>query len=326
MSPLVFESMLHDKRILITGGTGSLGHALTDYLLTTDVAKIVILSRDENKQKWMRNEYEDSRVQFVLRDVRNLKGLRTAFNGVDIVIHAAALKHVDKCERDPDEAILTNVIGSRNVRDAAICCGVEKAILVSSDKAVNPENTYGVTKRLAERLFMQGNQYAAGGSTRLSAVRYGNVLASRGSVIEVWNRQRQSGAEITVTDPCMTRFWLTLDRAVELIMAALGDMRGGEIYIPRVGSLSIGTLAEYLHEDYPQKRIDLAPGEKMHEVLISTEEMRCTVSMEGGFMIVPEPHEWTDREWAGLRIGGDAYCSDQNSKWLTAEEIREMIE
>jgi UDP-N-acetylglucosamine 4,6-dehydratase len=253
--------------VLITGGTGAFGRRFAQIMLAEhNPLKLIILSRDELKQHEMRAAgLEDSRLRYFIGDVRDQTRLRRAFDGVDVVIHGAALKQVPACEYNPSEAVLTNVMGARHVIDAALDCKVKHVLALSTDKAVNPVNLYGATKLVAEKLFVQANSYRGSGPTRFSCVRYGNVVASRGSVIPIFLQQRSSGS-VTLTDPRMTRFWITLDQGVRFVIRCLEQMHGGEVFVPKIPSMKVAELARALAPDCKIEEIGIRPGEKLHEV------------------------------------------------------------
>jgi UDP-N-acetylglucosamine 4,6-dehydratase len=299
------------KVILITGGTGSFGKKFIEVMLSEyHPAKLIIFSRDELKQHDMRQAgYDHPSLRYFLGDIRDKDRMKRACEGVDIVVHAAALKQVPACEYNPMEAIKTNILGSSNVVDAALDTGVEKVLALSTDKAVNPVNLYGATKLAAEKLIVQSNAYAGGKVTRLSCVRYGNVVGSRGSVVPVFLKQRQNG-KVTVTDDRMTRFWLTLDQGVHFVIGSLEQMRGGEVFVPKIPSMSVMDLARAVAPENEIEIIGIRPGEKLHEVLISEDESRHTVEMDDLFVVMP-----AERIWA----------SNNNPQWLTVEQIRDMI-
>src|SRR5688572_9995915 len=263
--------MLRDKTVLVTGGTGSFGKKFTEIVLRDyHPKKLIILSRDELKQHEMRQIYPDggdSPMRYFIGDVRDRDRLYRAFHGVDIVIHAAALKQVPACEYNPFEAVQTNVIGAKNVIDAAIDQGVKKVMALITDKAVNPINLYGATKLCAEKLFVHGNSYSGEGGCRFSCARYGNVVGSRGSVIPLFMEQRPSGV-ITVTDQRMTRFWITLDQGVDFVLQCIGAMEGGEIFVPKIPSMHIMELVKAIAPDCRIEYTGIRPGEKVHEVLV----------------------------------------------------------
>jgi len=326
--------MFDDKTILITGGTGSFGKKFVSIALAKyNPKRIIIYSRDELKQHDMRMEFQDDpRLRFFIGDLRDRDRVYRAFKAdIDIVIHAAALKQVPACEYNPFEAIKTNVLGAQNVIDAAIDCGIPKVIALSTDKAVNPINLYGATKLCAEKLFVQGNSYAGKKPTRFSCVRYGNVVGSRGSVIPVFKEQRKNGV-ITITDKRMTRFWLTLEQAVEFVIRCSSMMHGGEIFVPRIPSMGIMDLAKAIAPDCEITFTGIRPGEKLHEVLISSDEARHVVAMEDMYVILPEFPWWDQRrlETSFYAVGkqlpdGFTYTSDMNDQWLTKEDLQKIL-
>lgn len=323
---------LDDKTILVTGGTGSFGRKFTEAVLRDHrPRKLIIFSRDELKQHEMRQVYPDttpgSPMRYFIGDVRDRARLARAFRGVDVVVHAAALKQVPACEYNPFEAVHTNIIGAKNVIDAAIDEGVTRAIAISSDKAVNPVNLYGATKLCAEKMFVQANAYSGAGGTRFSVCRYGNVVGSRGSVGPLFQRQRQNG-KITVTDPRMTRFWITLEQGVEFVIRCVDQMHGGEIFIPKIPSMKIVDLAEALAPDCEIEYIGIRPGEKLTEVLVSDDEARHAVELEDMYVILPLHPWWQVENWADARAlpDGFRYASDTNPRWLSVRELQRMIE
>ena len=321
------QTRFQDKVILLTGGTGSFGRAFTRRLVQDhEFRALRIFSRDELKQSEMRAEIQDPRLRFLLGDVRDRKRVYRAMQGVDVVIHAAALKQIPACEYNPFEAVKTNIMGAQNIIDAAIDCEVERVVALSTDKAVNPVNLYGATKLCAEKIFVQGNAYTGGRNTRLGCVRYGNVVGSRGSVIPLFREQRPSGV-LTITDPRMTRFWITLEEAVQLVLDAVDLLHGGEIFIPVIPSMKITDLARAMAPDCEIKEIGIRPGEKLHEVMVTEDEARHALRFEKFFVIEPE-HPWWKRErWEGGKTlpDGYRYSSDNNTQWLTVEELRRMI-
>lgn len=313
--------------ILLTGGTGSFGKAFTQYLLRHNAPKkLIIFSRDELKQHEMRQEFgEDDPMRYFIGDVRDRERLSRAMTGVDIVVHAAALKHVPACEYNPFEAVQTNVIGAENIINAAIDSGVKKVVALSTDKAVNPVNLYGATKLVAEKIFVQGNAYAGMDGTRISCVRYGNVIGSRGSIVPLFRKQMTTG-RVTVTDARMTRFWISLDEGVKLVLHAIEEMRGGEIFIPKIPSMKIVDLAEAVAPGCSIDFVGIRPGEKLHEVLISQDESRHTVDCGDAFVIEPEAASWAYEKRKGIMLAdGFRYSSDGNTEWLTVEDLRAMI-
>lgn len=315
------------KVILLTGGTGSFGQKFVDVVLKKHKPKAIrIYSRGEHKQVEMERSFNDGRLRFFIGDVRDRKRIYRAMNGVDIVVHAAALKQVPTCEYNPIEAIKTNVHGAENIIDAAIDNGVGRVIALSTDKAVQPVNLYGATKLVAEKLFIQANSYAGGKKTRFSCVRYGNVIGSQGSVIPLFTKQRESG-ELTITDSRMTRFWITLEEGVNLVFKGLGSMKGGEIFIPRIPSTKITDLAEVMAPKAKTKIIGIRAGEKLHETLITADEARHTKKLDDSFVIEPEQPFWNRNEHVDGKPlpEGFTYSSDNNDWWLDKNEIKKML-
>ncbi len=316
--------------VLITGGTGSFGRKFVQIMLHKyRPRKLIVLSRDELKQHEMRQVYPDiseSPIRYFIGDVRDRERLYRAFNGVDIVVHAAALKQVPACEYNPFEAVQTNIIGAKNVIDAAIDQGVKRAIAITTDKAVNPVNLYGATKLCAEKLFVQGNSYSGERGPRFSCARYGNVVGSRGSVAQVFLEQRKSG-RITVTDPRMTRFWITLEQAVEFVIRCIEQMHGGEIFVPKIASMSIMDLATALAPACEIDYIGIRPGEKLHEVLVSANEAQHTVEVDDMYVIQPAHPWWRSGTLEGAKQlpEGFSFTSDTNASWLSIEELQRMV-
>jgi UDP-N-acetylglucosamine 4,6-dehydratase/5-epimerase len=318
-----------DKVVMITGGTGSFGKKFTRIMLDEyQPLKVIIFSRDELKQHEMRMAgFDHPDLRYFIGDVRDVERLRRAMHGVDIVVHAAALKQVPACEYNPMEAIKTNILGSSNVIEAALDAGVEKVMALSTDKAVNPINLYGTTKLAAEKLFVQSNAYAAGTSTRFSCVRYGNVVGSRGSVIPVFVQQRKNG-KLTVTDERMTRFWLTLEQGVHFVIRCISQMWGGEVFVPKIPSTRIIDLARAIAPQAELEVVGIRPGEKLHEVLISDDEARSTVEVEDMYVVQPTGTLWFGREWEDVGTplpDGFRFASDTNPQWLDVEQIRDMV-
>ena len=318
-----------DKVVLVTGGTGSFGTKFIRVMLEEyNPAKLIVFSRDELKQHEMRAAgFNDSRLRYFIGDVRDLQRLRRAFNGVDVVVHAAALKQVPACEYNPMEAIKTNILGSSNVIEAALDAGVTRVIALSTDKAVNPINLYGATKLAAEKLFVQSNAYAGGTATRFSCVRYGNVVGSRGSVVPVFLKQRANG-KITITDDRMTRFWISLDQGVHFVIRCAEQMLGGEVFVPKIPSMKVMDLAKAVAPESEVEIIGIRPGEKLHEVLISEDEARTTVEMPDMYVVQPAEAFWFGREWEkrGKKLpDGFHYTSNENDQWLSIEEIKQII-
>ncbi|MFA6091789.1 MAG: UDP-N-acetylglucosamine 4,6-dehydratase (inverting) [Elusimicrobiota bacterium] len=321
------KSYIDGKTVLVTGGTGSFGsHFVRTLLKSHKPKKVVIFSRDELKQSQLAQEIgEDPRIRFLLGDIRDLARLQRAFHGIDIVIHAAALKQVPTLEYNPFEAVQTNIIGAENVINAAIDQNVERVVALSTDKAVNPVNLYGATKLCFEKLFVAGNSYAGGTKTRFSVVRYGNVVGSRGSVVPLFKEKRNSGT-LPITDERMTRFWITLDQGVDTVLFALTNMHGGEIFVPKIPSMRIMDLAKALAPKCKINVIGSRPGEKIHEVLLTEEESARAVDSGRYFVVKPLFHWWEDSNWrAGKSLPKDfRYSSDINDQWLKPEEILEM--
>jgi UDP-N-acetylglucosamine 4,6-dehydratase len=316
--------------VLVTGGTGSFGKQFIEIMLKEyHPAKLIVFSRDELKQHEMRVTagINDPSLRYFLGDVRDLDRLRRAMHGVDIVVHAAALKQVPACEYNPMEAIKTNIMGSSNVVDAALDNGVTKVLALSTDKAVSPVNLYGATKLAAEKLFVQSNAYAGGGATRFSCVRYGNVVGSRGSIVPLFIRQRANGL-LTITDERMTRFWLTLEQGVRFVIRCIEQMRGGEVFVPKIPSTRIVDLAKVIAPEAGFTIIGIRPGEKLHELLISEDEARSTVELEDMFVVQPSGMLWFGHGWQdqGRTLpDGFRYASDTNPDRLSLEQIRQII-
>ena len=318
-----------DKVVLVTGGTGSFGRKFVEMMLKEiHPAKIIVYSRDELKQHEMQGSgFVDPSLRYFIGDIRDLQRLRRAFHGVDIVIHAAALKQVPACEYNPMEAIKTNILGSSNVIEAAMDAGVKKVMALSTDKAVSPVNLYGATKLAAEKLLVQSNAYAAGTATRFSCVRYGNVVGSRGSVVPVFFRQRQTGT-ITITDERMTRFWISLDQGVRFVIRCTEQMCGGEVFVPKIPSMRVVDLARAVAPEAKVNVIGIRPGEKLHEVLISEDEARTTVELDDMYVVQPAEALWFGQEWKdrGKPIADDfRYASNTNDDWLNIKQIKDMI-
>jgi UDP-N-acetylglucosamine 4,6-dehydratase len=311
--------------VMVTGGTGSFGRKFTDIMLEKyHPQKLIIFSRDELKQDNMRQDLvgRNGSVRFFIGDVRDRDRLKRAMHGVDIVVHAAAMKQVPACEYNPFEAVMTNVMGARNVIDAAVDARVERAILVSTDKAVNPVNLYGGTKLCAEKLFINGNAYSGVGGTKFSVVRYGNVVGSRGSVVPLFLAQRNNGS-LTITDERMTRFWITLEQGVEFVIRSIGEMKGGEIFVPKIPSMRIIDMARVIAGHKEIKTIGIRPGEKINELLISEDEARHTLELEDRFIVIPD-YRWSSRQvWADGKPlpEGFRYTSDGNTDWLSVDDF-----
>ncbi len=323
--------MLNNKTILITGGTGSFGKKCTETLLTRyKPKKVIILSRDELKQFEMAQQFPDSRydnIRFFIGDVRDKERLYRAFHGVDVVIHAAALKQVPAAEYNPFEAVKTNILGAENIINVAIDQGVKKVIALSTDKAANPINLYGATKLCSDKLFIAGNAYVGREKTCFSVVRYGNVLGSRGSVIPFFQERKKTGV-LPITDPRMTRFWITLEQGVDFVLRCLDLMVGGELFVPKLPSMNIMDLAKAIAPECRTEIIGIRPGEKLHEVMIPREEARRTLEFKDHYILRPDFPFFKDRfdPKDGKPVADDfEYNSGTNSKWLTMEELRSMI-
>jgi UDP-N-acetylglucosamine 4,6-dehydratase len=317
---------LSGATILLTGGTGSFGRAFTERIIRAhpDVT-LRIFSRDELKQSEMLESVgTNEQLRFFIGDVRNRTRLTRAMRGADLVIHAAAMKQVPACEYNPFEAVQTNVLGAQHIVDAAIDSGVQRVVALSTDKAVN---LYGATKLCAEKIIVQGNAYAASSETRLSCVRYGNVVGSRGSVVPLFKKQAEAG-RLTITDERMTRFWITLDEAVDLVFFALEHASGGEVIVPKIPSVRVMDLAEAIAPGIPRSVTGVRPGEKLHELLLTSDECRHTLDIGDRFVILPE-HPWwsTGHPWSeGKPVAdGFVYASDQNDHWLGVDELRSFL-
>ena len=317
-----------EQTVLVTGGTGSFGHKFVDIMLREYKPKrLVIFSRDELKQHDMRSEgFDHPSLRYFIGDVRDPQRLTRAFDHVTVVVHAAALKQVPACEYNPFEAIQTNIMGGRNVIDAAIDCGVKRVVALSTDKAVSPVNLYGATKLCAEKMFVQANAYAGARETRFSCARYGNVVGSRGSVIPVFVEQRKRG-KITITDARMTRFWMTLEQGVRFVVNSIEVMHGGEIFVPKIPSMKLVDLAETIAPGCEVEFVGIRPGEKLHEALVSEDEARNTLELPDLFVIQPSHPWWKKENWDHAKAlpEGFRYTSDTNTRWLTNRELEELI-
>lgn len=324
--------MLNNKTILVTGGTGSFGKCFTKYVLAHyQPKKIIIYSRDEFKQWLMADEFKEyeDKLRFFIGDVRDLNRLKRACEGVDYIIHAAALKQVPACEYNPNEAIKTNIHGAMNVIDAALDCGVHKVVALSTDKAVNPVNLYGGTKLVSDKLFVAANAYAGTKDINFSIVRYGNVAGSRGSVIRVFDKLIKEGAsELPITDVRMTRFWISLTQGVELVIKALAEAKGGETFISKIPSFKVTDLAEAMLPGCGIKETGIRPGEKLHEIMVTTEDSYTTYEYDKHFIVYPQM-VWNNKQQpdlSGCKVEeGFSYSSDNNTEWLSVEAIRELL-
>lgn len=324
--------MLNNKSILVTGGTGSFGKAFTRYILEHyNPKKIIIYSRDEYKQFVMQQEFKEyaDKLRFFIGDVRDLARLKRALEGVDYVIHAAALKQVPACEYNPQEAIKTNIHGAQNVIDASLDSGVKKVVALSTDKAVNPVNLYGGTKLVSDKLFIAANALAGDKDICFSIVRYGNVAGSRGSIIPFFNSLIEKGeTELPITDYRMTRFWISLREGVELVIKALEESKGGETFISKIPSFKITDLAEAMLPGCKTKEVGIREGEKLHEIMVTVEDSMTTYEYDKHYIVYPQM-VWSDKRKAvptGKKVPeGFSYSSGNNTEWLTVEQIRERL-
>lgn len=319
-------SIFDGRQLLITGGTGSFGQAFVKRLLErTKVARVVIFSRDEMKQWKLESEIKDSRVRFMLGDVRDKDRLRRALSGIDYVIHAAATKIVPKAEYDPFECIKTNVIGAMNVIDASIDMGVEKVVALSTDKASSPVNLYGASKLASDKLFVASNAYASSSKTRFSVVRYGNVMGSRGSVIPFFMSKVNENT-LPITDPRMTRFMISLDEGMDLVEIAFNEAFGGEIFVKKIPSMNICDIARAINPSAKHEIVGIRPGEKIHEQMIGQEDAPFTYEYDGYYKILPSINNWSsdsNRVGSGQKVGVDfVYSSDKNLNWMSIEELK----
>ena len=321
-------TVINGSRLLITGGTGTFGKALVKHLLKySKVKTIIIYSRDELKQHDMKNELQhDERLRFFLGDIRDYARLCTALHNVDYVVHAAALKQVNTGEYNPMEFVKTNVLGSQNVIDACISAKVKKVVALSTDKASSPINLYGATKLTSDKLFTAANNYSFAFGTTFSVVRYGNVMGSRGSVIPFFKDLARSGKPLPITDKRMTRFWITLDQAINFVLESFDLMSGGELYVPRIPSMKIIDLAEAIAPGSSLTEIGIRPGEKLHEEMISPDDSRRTLRLDDRYVVMPIVAEWGYQEPLGqLVVDGFSYRSDTNDLWLNSSQLIEMI-
>jgi UDP-N-acetylglucosamine 4,6-dehydratase len=323
--------MLNDKNILITGGTGSFGKKATEIILTKyKPRRLIIFSRDELKQFEMSQTYSMDQypcIRYFIGDVRDKERLNRAFQGVDYVIHAAAMKQVPAAEYNPFEAVKTNIMGAQNVINVAIDQGVHKVMALSTDKAANPINLYGATKLCSDKLFIAGNTYGSRKETIFSVVRYGNVVGSRGSVIPYFMKFKNNGY-LPITDPNMTRFWITLEQAVEFVLTCLGDMCGGELFVPKIPSMNIMDLAQAIAPECETRIVGIRPGEKIHELMISRDDARQTLELDSFYVIQPRFNYWSRRSsWdEGRKVPDDFEYNSGTNPWrLSIDEMREMV-
>lgn len=316
------------KSVLVTGGTGSFGKKIVHKLLyETSARKVIVFSRDELKQYEMQQRYRgEARIRFFIGDVRDYERLYRAFDGVDYVVHAAALKQVPAAEYNPFEAVKTNINGAQNIIEAAINQRVDRVIALSTDKACAPVNLYGATKLVSDKLFISGNAYSGAHRTRFAVVRYGNVVGSRGSVVPLFKSLAGNGS-LPVTDPRMTRFWITLDQGASFVMDSLERMRGGELFVPKIPSTKVTDLAKAIDPSAEIEIVGIRPGEKLHEEMITVNDSRNTVDMGDYYVVQPDMEWWNSEPADGCPVPeGFHYASDKNEQWLTTEELREMVE
>ncbi|MFC1603022.1 UDP-N-acetylglucosamine 4,6-dehydratase (inverting) [Pseudomonadota bacterium] len=325
---------LDGKNILITGGTGSFGRSFVrEVLRKSKPQRLIIFSRDELKQYEMQHDpdfMDEPSLRFFIGDVRDRERLRMAMRGVDYVVHAAALKHVTIAEYNPFECIRTNVYGAENVVSAALDGGVKKVVALSTDKAASPINLYGASKLASDKIFVAANNLTGGRSARFCAVRYGNVLGSRGSVVPYFKKLIEKNSDhLPITDPRMTRFWITMEKAVEFVVSCLNDMVGGEIFVPKIPSTKMTDLASVMAPNLEHRIIGIRPGEKLHEVMITEDDARNTVEFKDRFVIEPELTYWRKskplEEFGKPVSDGFSYTSDKNTDWLSDDELRELI-
>jgi UDP-N-acetylglucosamine 4,6-dehydratase len=329
------NAVLDGKSVLVTGATGSFGKRFIRNVLKEHAPeRLIVFSRDELKQYDMAAEFPTADypcIRYFLGDVRNVERLTMAFRGIDTVVHAAALKQVPAAEYNPFECIRTNVIGAENIVNAALQAGVSRVVALSTDKAVNPTNLYGASKLAADKIFVAANNLSGHDGARFSVVRYGNVIGSRGSVVELYQRLLAEGADkLPVTDPRMTRFWISLDQGVEFVLSCIAGMWGGEIFVPKIPSMSVSDLASCLAPDIVQETIGIRPGEKLHEALVTEDDARYTMDMGDRYVIEPAFNWWGDGAEArdtGTRVPENfRYASDTNDDWLDAAQMRQLIE
>jgi len=324
----VSKHFFDNKTILLTGGTGSFGREFSRIVLTEyRPVKLIIFSRDEAKQFEMQQQFSEfDNIRFFIGDVRDKERLKLAFGGVDYVVHAAALKQVPAMEYNPTEAIKTNIMGAMNIIEAALEKSVQRVVALSTDKACNPINLYGATKLCSDKLFIAANSYSGVSGTRFSVVRYGNVVGSRGSVIPFFLKKKEEGL-LPITDPKMTRFWITLEQGVRFVIKAFAMMHGGEVFVPKIPSMNIMDLAQAIAPKGQTKVVGIRPGEKLHEVMISADDARNTKELTDCYVIQPAFHWWDENNHAvGQSVPeGFKYSSDTNTRWLSVNELKTMI-
>ncbi len=324
--------MLNDKTVLVTGGTGSFGQKFTQLALERyKLRRLIIFSRDELKQFEMRSRFPEEKyreIRYFIGDVRDKERLHRALDGVDIVVHAAAIKQVPAAEYNPLEAIKTNILGAANILDVAIDRNVEKVIALSTDKAANPINLYGATKLCSDKLFVAANAYSGNHRTKFSVVRYGNVVGSRGSVIPFFLKMKKTGT-LPITDSRMTRFWITLEQGVQFVFTCLDKMQGGEIFVPKIPSMNIMDLAAALAPECKHEFVGIRPGEKLHEVLVPEDDARRTLELRDFFVIQPELNFWEKKGKYLLGAkpcpDGFTYSSDRNKEILSIDHLQSMM-
>ena len=327
--------MLDNKNILVTGGTGSFGrHFIRTVLAKYKPKRLVVYSRDELKQYEMEQEISGTEfpaVRYFIGDVRDANRLEMAMRGIDYVIHAAALKHVPAAEYNPFECIHTNVLGAENVVNAAIRAGVKKVVALSTDKAASPANLYGASKLASDKIFVAANHLSSHDGPRFSVVRYGNVVGSRGSVVPFFRKLAREQADfIPITDPRMTRFWITLDQSIDFVLSSLDRMYGAEIFVPKIPSMKMTELAECIAPGIPTRVIGIRPGEKLNEIMITEDDARTTIDAGDRYIIQPAFKEWSaaDGSWEGATpvAEGFRYSSDTNTQWLGADELNAILD
>lgn len=316
------------KTVLVTGGTGSFGRKFIETVLRKGKpAKLIVYSRDELKQLEMQQVLNDSRMRFFIGDVRDVERLKLACHGVDVIVHAAALKQVPAAEYNPFEAIKTNILGAQNVIEAAIAAGVKRVIALSTDKAANPINLYGASKLCSDKLFIAGNAYSGGTGPRMAVVRYGNVVGSRGSVVPLFLRLRATG-RLPITDERMTRFWITLEQGVQFVLQSLEIMQGGELFVPKIPSTTVIDLARAIGPDCKYETVGIRPGEKLHELMIGEDDARRTRDMGTFYLVQPDFPWWeiSDKSQGQPVPEGFAYRSDTNPQRFGIPEIKNLLE
>jgi UDP-N-acetylglucosamine 4,6-dehydratase/5-epimerase len=319
---------LRGKSVLITGGTGSFGKRFVATALERlELKRLVVFSRDELKQYEMQQRLDTPNLRYFIGDVRDVDRLHRAFEGIDVVVHAAALKHVPAAEYNPFEAVKTNILGAENIVNIAIDHGIKRVIALSTDKAANPINVYGATKLCSDKLFVAGNVYAGARDTRFSVVRYGNVVGSRGSVIPFFMSRKQTGT-IPITDPRMTRFWITLQMGVDFVIDCLEHMHGGELFVPKIPSMNIMDLAAAIAPDCKHEIVGIRPGEKLHEVMVPEDDARNTIDLGDRYVILPHfDYSWLQAYDNAARCKeGFRYASDTNDRWLTRDQLTDMLQ